>query len=191
MLRKSITYKNFDSVTVTEEYFFHLSKADILKLEATMPGGFAETLQSMGALDPKQGNNAALILQTFETLLEVSFGKKTPDGRFVKRVEDWEEFRAGDAYSELFMELVTDASYAAKFVKGILPADFDTTGVDDAAAVLEGSVVEHRELPESEVPAWIRERREPTMSEVNGMSKAELTDAMRAKLTGKFPGDPE
>ena len=57
-------------------------------------------------------------------MIQKSYGVKTPDGRgFVKRPEDLEAFMATEAYSELFMELVTNATAAAEFVNGIMPND--------------------------------------------------------------------
>ena len=41
----------------------------------------------------------------------------------MKRKEDLEAFMATEAYSQLFMELATDADAAQKFVNGIIPAD--------------------------------------------------------------------
>jgi hypothetical protein len=190
MLRKAITYSNADGIEVTEDFFFHLTKAEVIKLQVTIPGGFAESLESIGKLDPKQGNNAARILQTFEDIVRASFGKKTEEGRFVKRLVDWEEFVATDAYSNLFMELITDGAYAAQFIKGILPADMDLSGIDDTVKQLE-SGVEDVELPpgDDSMPDWVRYRREPSMSEVVNMSKEEMILAFKAKSTGKFPGD--
>ena len=34
MLKKSITYKNLNGQEVTEEFYFHLSKADFIEMEA-------------------------------------------------------------------------------------------------------------------------------------------------------------
>jgi hypothetical protein len=197
MLRKSITFTNFDGKKVTEEFFF---KADVIKLEVT-DEGFADRLIQIGELDVKVPGNAAKILQMFEDMIKAAFGKKVGD-HFVKRELDWEEFVAGNAYSELLMELVTDGAYAAQFIKGILPPDLDTTEIDKAAKALE-SGVEDIELPAAadipappgddevlRLPAWYRERREPTYDELRDVGQDEMLLAFKVKSQG-FPPLPE
>ena len=70
-----------------------------------------------------EAQDAPAIIEIFEDLIQRSYGVKTVDGGFVKRKEDLEAFMATDAYSELFMELATNADAAAEFVNGIVPAD--------------------------------------------------------------------
>lgn len=194
MLRKVIKFTDFDGREVEEEFFFHLTKAELLKLQYTMPGGFAENLDRIGRLNPQEGNNAGLILQTFEDIVKAAFGKKLENGRYAKRLEDWEEFVATDAYSNLLLELVGDANYAAQFVKGIMPADMDLTElqqVDTAAKALEQGV-QDVELPSEAdpeiLPVWYRERREPTQAELVEMDKNEMLLAFKVKTQG-FPDD--
>lgn len=195
MLRKPITYKNIDGVEVTEEYYFHLTKAEVIELQYTMQGGLAETLEKIGKLDVNKPGNAALILRTFREIIKSSFGRRTPDGGFVKREADWEVFSSGEAYSALFMEMVSDAAFAAEFVRGVLPEGLDIQQTNDATGLLAAATQQSVDVelpdvpPVSEVPAWIRQRRDPTGEELVGMSKLELLDAMKAKTTGKFPGD--
>lgn len=174
MLRKPITFVNLDGQTVTEEHYFHLTKAEIIKLEVSEEGGLQEKLKAVAA-----SNNPKLILQTFEDILKASYGRRTDTGRFVKRQEDWEDFVSGEAYSTLFMELVTDGAYAAEFVRAILPADMDAQQVVQQ--------INDVELPQPEVeedsrPAYVKENREPTSRELQGMTKDELVAAMQRKM---------
>lgn len=51
----------------------------------------------------------------------VDYGEKSPDGkRFVKNQEIRDAFAQTNAYSDLFMELATDAKAAAAFVNGVI-----------------------------------------------------------------------
>jgi hypothetical protein len=118
MLKKTITYEDFNGETVSEDFFFHLSKAELVELELSHEGGLSESLQKIvAAQDGKQ------IIAEFKDIILGSYGKRSDDGkRFVKNQTLREEFESTEAYSTLFMELVTDTDAAIEFIKGIVPA---------------------------------------------------------------------
>ena len=119
MIKKTITYNDYNGVERTEDFHFNLNKAELMKMEMGTKGGMAEMIQRIVA-----AQDAPAIIAVFEDLIQRSYGVKTPDGRgFIKRASDLEEFMATEAYSILFMELATDADKAAEFVNGIVPAD--------------------------------------------------------------------
>ena len=63
------------------------------------------------------------MIEIFKDLLLMSYGEKSPDGRrFIKTAALKEAFKQTEAYSMIFMKLVTDAEAAAKFINGIIPA---------------------------------------------------------------------
>lgn len=120
MIKKTITYKDFNGNDRTEEFYFNLTKAEVTRMEMSTTGGMAEMIQRVIA-----AQDAPSLIQIFEEMIQKSYGVKTPDGRgFTKRKEDLENFMATEAYSQLFMELVTDADSAAEFVNGIIPSNF-------------------------------------------------------------------
>lgn len=119
MIKKTITYTDYNGIERTEDHYFNLNEAEVTKMEMSTSGGLAEKIQRITAL-----KDVPAIIEVFETLIQKSYGVKTPDGRgFVKRKEDLEAFMATEAYSILFMELATDADAASKFVNGIIPAN--------------------------------------------------------------------
>ena len=119
MIKKTISYTDFNGGERTEDFYFHLTKAEITKMEMSVNGGMAERIQRIVSAQDQPA-----IIEVFEDLIKKSYGVKTPDGRgFVKRKEDLEAFMATEAYSQLFMELATDSDAASKFVNGIIPAD--------------------------------------------------------------------
>lgn len=119
MLKKTITYSDFNGNERTEDFYFNLTKAEITKMELSTKGGLAEMIQRIVA-----AQDTPAIIAVFEDLIQRSYGVKTPDGRgFSKKPEDLEAFIATEAYSQLFMELATDSEAASKFVNGIVPAD--------------------------------------------------------------------
>lgn len=129
MIKKTITYSDFNGNERTEDFYFNLTKAEITKMELSTKGGLAEMIQRIVA-----AQDTPAIIEVFEDLIKRSFGVKTPDGRgFVKRNEDLEAFMSTEAYSQLFMELATDSDAAAKFVNGVVPADMAKQAAIEAA----------------------------------------------------------
>lgn len=117
MLKKVMTYTDYNGVERTEEFLFNLTKAELMEMEMTTEGGLSTMIQ--GIVDSK---NVPAIVSIFKKLLLKAYGKKSPDGRrFIKSEEISQEFAQTEAYSEMFMELATDADAAAAFINGIIP----------------------------------------------------------------------
>ena len=119
MLKKTIKYTDFSGNERTEDFYFNLTKAEIMEMEMGTSGGMAEMIQRIVA-----AQDAPAIIKIFKDLVLKAYGEKSPDGkRFIKNNDLREEFAQTEAYSQLFMELATDSDAAAKFVNGIMPAD--------------------------------------------------------------------
>ena len=117
MLKKTITYTDFDGNNRTEDFYFNLTKAEVTEMEMSTDGGMAKLLKKI--VDEQ---NSKKIIEHFKTLILNSYGEKSLDGkRFVKSNELRDSFVQSEAYSELFMELATNAEAASAFVNGILP----------------------------------------------------------------------
>lgn len=121
MLKKEIVYTDYNGVERKEIFWFHLSKAELLDMEMTTSGGYAETVQRI--IDAK---DTSALIRVFKDLIKKSYGVKSEDGRrFVKSDELFEEFSQTEAYSQLYMELTLNADKAAEFINGIIPQDLD------------------------------------------------------------------
>ena len=119
MLKKTITYHDYNGVEYTQDFYFNLSKAEIMEMELGTTGGLAEMIQNIVA-----AQDAPSIIKVFKDLILKSYGEKSADGkRFIKSDEISTAFSQTEAYSELFMELATNAEAAAAFVNGIVPAE--------------------------------------------------------------------
>lgn len=119
MLKKTITYTDYNGVERTEDKYFNLSKAEIMEMEMSTTGGFAEMVQGI-----VKAQDAPAIMKIFKDIILKSYGEKSPDGkRFIKSKELSDEFSQTEAYSDLFMELCTNAEASAAFINGIIPAD--------------------------------------------------------------------
>lgn len=121
MYKKKITYTDYDGVERTEDFYFNLSKAEMIMLESTTPGGYTAMLQRI--IDSK--DNIAL-MNTFTDLIKRSYGVKSEDGkRFVKSPQILDEFLSSAAYEQMFLEFFTTENAASDFAKGIMPQDLN------------------------------------------------------------------
>ena len=121
MLKKSITYKNYLEEEVTEDFYFNLNKAELVELEMSHEDGLSEALKRIIA--SKDGGE---IIREFKNIIMKSYGVKSEDGRrFIKNQQVRDEFESTEAYSVLFIELVTNADAAAEFVNGVIPGDLN------------------------------------------------------------------
>lgn len=118
MTKKTITYVDLNGVERTEDFYFDLSKPEIVKMQASAKGGYDVQLRSIAA-----SPNGALIMEFFENFIKRAYGEKSDDGRrFMKSEEISRAFMETPAYEALFEELVTDAGAAADFVNAVLRA---------------------------------------------------------------------
>lgn len=119
MIKKTITYTDYNGVDRTEDFYFNLTKAELLRMEMGVKGGMTEMMNRMIA-----AQDAPALIEVFEELIRKAYGVKTPDGKgFVKREEDYEAFKSTEAYSELFVELISSSEASAEFFNGVIPAN--------------------------------------------------------------------
>lgn len=131
MLKKTIKYTDFDGNVVSDDYYFNLTKAEVAEMEVS-----ASTLDSDGTVsggmqklldDVVKSGSGKRIIEVFKEILSKSYGVKSPDGkRFIKSPELFNEFTQTAAYSEFFIELLTEPEAAANFVQAIMPVDVET-----------------------------------------------------------------
>lgn len=115
MLTKTIKYVDYDGNERTETFLFHLSKSELAEMEMSVDGGMTRMLTKIA-----EEKNGRRIMDTFRDLILRSYGEKSADGRrFIKTQELRDSFYQTEAYSQLFMTLVTNADEAAKFVRGL------------------------------------------------------------------------
>lgn len=119
MLKKTITYKDFNDEEITEDFYFNLTKAEIMEMELSEAGGMAQMIEKI-----VNAKDAPAIMKVFKTIILKAYGEKSADGkRFIKSEELANAFSQTEAYSELFMELATDADKASAFINGVMPVE--------------------------------------------------------------------
>lgn len=126
MYKKTISYSDFDNNIVSKEFYFNLSKVELLNMEKNYPGGYGAMLRKIVDADDKNA-----MIDVVEQLVLDSYGVKSEDGmRFIKSQQLREEFEQTEAYSEFVYEILSDDKAATAFLQGIVPASL-------AAAVAE------------------------------------------------------
>lgn len=119
MVKKTIKYKDFNDEEREETFYFHLSKANLIAMEAEHRGGLRTYLERIAAeQDTKK------IWDYLSEIVLMSYGKRSDDGaRHIKSAQLREEFESSEAFSELLMSLLSDPAGAAEFINGLIPND--------------------------------------------------------------------
>ena len=119
MLKKTMTYTDYDGVSRTEDFYFNISKAEIIEMQFSETGGLDKLIKKI--MDTK---DYAKLIGLFKNLIKISYGEKSLDGRtFEKSEEIFKRFEQTEAYSDLFMELATNTDAAINFLTSIVPSD--------------------------------------------------------------------
>lgn len=172
MLKKPITFERlFTGETVTEEHFFHLSKADLIELELSAEGGMEARLKRI--VESKDNRQ---IFGEFKKILLLSYGKRSEDGkRFIKTPEIRDEFVSSEAFSALLMDLLEDETAASAFINGIVPHGViaETPSVDPETPATD-AIMDHLQV---ETPRTL------TQAEFLEMDSDELKSGL---ATGKY-----
>ena len=120
MLKKTVTYEDYNGVEHTEDFYFNLTKVECMELEFGF--GADETLS--GSIQTLiNAGDMATVIKTIKKIVLTSYGIKSPDGkRFIKNDTIRTEFEENPAFEQIYWELVTDSEKAADFITGIMPS---------------------------------------------------------------------
>lgn len=117
MYVKPITYTDYDGVQHTEKFYFNISKAELIEMDASETGGLTKRLQEI-----VDANETADIFKRVKSIILKAYGRKSPDGkRFIKSPEMSQEFEQTEAYSELIMEFMQNPKSFEEFMRHTLP----------------------------------------------------------------------
>ena len=133
MLKKTITYVDYNGTERTEDFYFNLTKAEILEMELSTEGGMQQMIEKIIA-----AQDLPSLSKYFKRIILTSYGEKSPDGkRFIKSEQLSNEFSQTEAFSQLYVELATDDVAAADFINGIIPAEYAAETKTESLAVVE------------------------------------------------------
>lgn len=136
MLKKTITYEDYNGDTVTDDFYFNLTKVECMELEYSF--GANNTL-SNAITTLVESEDIGALIAAIKKILLMSYGIKTPDGkRFIKNDSIREEFEQSPAFENIYWDLVTNPDEAASFISGIVPQNVrDSLGEDPKQALLD------------------------------------------------------
>lgn len=138
MLKKTITYVDYDGNERTEDFYFNLSKAELMEMQLSVDSGLTKVIEKIA-----KEKKVSKIAEIFKDLILKSYGEKSDDGkRFIKSKELRDGFEQTEAYSILYMELATDANAAIEFMKGIVPSDLSAQMKDINADNINDNLLE-------------------------------------------------
>jgi hypothetical protein len=119
MYKVTETYEDFNGVSRTEDFFFNLTTAELTKMELDENGGLAGMLQII-----VNKKDIPRLIKIFETIVDSSYGVKSPDGRkFMKSPDILEDFKSTNAYSQIFTRFATDEVFTSEFINNVIPKD--------------------------------------------------------------------
>lgn len=127
MIKKSITFVDYNGQEITEDFYFNLNKAELIKMQFDVNGAYSAFIERISnERDIKQ------LGEEFRKIILNSYGKKSDDGRIFRKSQELrDDFEQSEAYATLYMELITDSDKASEFVKGILPKDLQGAPVPE------------------------------------------------------------
>lgn len=119
MYKITETYTDYDGNQRTEDFYFHLTKAEIMEFDFLQQGGMEKMIEKIISTQDRKS-----LIEIFKTLVIGAYGEKSMDGRrFMKNDEVKQSFIETEAYSQIFMRLATDAKAASEFINNIIPKD--------------------------------------------------------------------
>lgn len=129
MLKKTIAYTDYNGTTRKEDFYFNLTQAEVTELEVSVEGGLVEMINRIVA-----AQNGKVIIESFKDIILRAYGEKSRWPSILKNQEVRDAFAQTEAYSNLFMELATDAKAASEFVNGIVPPKTEKAAPADQSA---------------------------------------------------------
>lgn len=118
MLVKTVKYTDFNGVEKTKDCHFHLSKREMLKMQAGVKGGLDKMLKKMYEDEDREA-----MINFFLDLFIKAYGEKSEDGeRFVKSAEMADAFVESNACDALLEDILSSEDAVINFVNGIMPA---------------------------------------------------------------------
>lgn len=152
MLKKSITYKDYNGESRTEDFYFNLNETEAARMDIITPGGMRDHMQRTVA--SKDGEQ---IMKMFEDFISKSYGEKSPDGKyFYKSEEISKKFMCTEAYNVLVMELMKSPLVAGEFISAVLPFNSEQRKQFNEAVAETAAEIEKKNAEKSSEPAKIQ-----------------------------------
>ena len=119
MLKKTLTFEDYNGETRTEDFYFNLTKAELAEMELRVGGGMEAMINRM--INERDSDKLTTM---FKDIILSAYGEKSLDGRrFIKSQELIDSFVQTEAYSDLFISLISDQKEVESFIRGIMPKE--------------------------------------------------------------------
>lgn len=119
MYKKTITYTDYNGTERSEDFYFNLSEVELTDMNYSFEGGFVSAIKKL--VDAK---DTKALIDVLKDIINRSYGIKSDDGRrFIKKPEYLEEFMETPAYGVLYLELASNETAAAEFIKKVVPSN--------------------------------------------------------------------
>ena len=198
MLKKDITFTDFDGEVKTQTHYFNLTKAECVELQMSVDteGGFADAM--FAAVETA---STSQMIAIFKDLIARSYGTRMPNGSFFKSEEHTKAFLTTEAYSALFMEVISDEKKSIEFFRGIMPADLigevDKLETQPKRSRLDAQVqdvvpaTKKRPRSKEELLAAFREKNAPKEPDWLNMTEAEAMELPQEQFYRWLNAQPE
>lgn len=114
-------YVDYNGVEKTETFWFNLNRVELAKLALGPKGGLDGLIEEI-----TRTSDVGRVLDLIQEILLMSYGRKTPEGRFAKTDENGHsyarEFEQTVAFETIYMELFENVDSLIAFIKGVVPA---------------------------------------------------------------------
>lgn len=129
MLKKNITYTNYEETLETKTFYFNLSKFEWLELEAYTKGGLIKNLKHSLETD-----NLKKTIDLLKKIILRAYGERDIEtGEFIKSDDLAVKFSRTEAFSELFYELAYDEAKSKDFFTRLIPPELRDRAQEEQA----------------------------------------------------------
>ena len=130
MFKYEIAYTDYNGEKRKDWAYFNLSRAELMEMELSTTAGVEEMIRMLIAT-----KDNAKIVQIYKDLILKSYGIKSEDGRrFIKSQALREEFEQSEAYSEFFMQMMTNSELQNEFINKVV-AGTNVPNMDEKEAL--------------------------------------------------------
>lgn len=182
MLTKTVDYIDYLDMPASETLYFNLSRTELIDMIDLEPrlDAWQKKVSEPAPNGQIPMSDIQELLDILKILIEASYGERSDDGkRFRKSKDIFADFKASPAYDAFVFSLFENPDEAVAFMTEILPKGLGESKVVTDAPLPEGEI----NATEMEVPAWVREERQPTPKELQTMGPEELRLAFQRRTS--------
>ena len=83
MIKETITYTDYNGTERTEDFYFNMTKTELLRMEQDKNGSFSQILEKF-----IKAKDQADLFEAVEKFIFKAYGEKTADGRQFKKSDE-------------------------------------------------------------------------------------------------------